>query len=162
MDQMTKAKGRGAPPRARTNPHWRKPFLAALADTSNIAAAARHAGITVSTVYKARRTEPFFARQWQAALCEGYDNLEMELLSRLRSGESIEEGAKAPSRKFDNAAAFRLLTAHRESVARQRALRDEEDEDTILASINAKLDAMRQREKETASLPLKNLAKQAA
>lgn len=149
---MTKANGRGAPQRARTNPHWRKPFLAALADTSNIAAAARHAGINVSTVYKARRTEATFARLWQAALSEGYDNLEMELLSRLRSGESIEEGAKAPSRKFDNAAAFRLLTAHRESVARQRALRDEEDEETILASINAKLDSMRQREKESARL----------
>lgn len=149
---MTKAKGRGALSGARTNPHWRKPFLAALADTSNIAAAARQANINVSTVYKARRTEPAFARLWQAALCEGYDNLEMELLARLRSGESIEEGAKAPSRKFDNAAAFRLLTAHRESVARQRALRDEEDEETILASINAKLDSMRQREKDAARL----------
>ncbi len=149
---MTKAKGRSAPRRARTNSHWRKPFLAALADTSNIAAAAREADINVSTVYKARRTEPAFARLWQAALCEGYDNLEMELLSRLRSGEALEEGAKAPSRKFDNAAAFRLLTAHRESVARQRALRDEEDEATILASINAKLDQMRQREKDAARL----------
>lgn len=141
-----------APDAARTNPHWRKAFLSALAETSNIAAAARRAGVNVSTVYKARRTEPAFARHWQAALCEGYDNLEMELLARLRSGESQGDAARAKGRKFDNAAAFRLLTAHRESVARQRALRDEEDEDAILASINAKLDSMRQRERSAARL----------
>jgi transcriptional antiterminator Rof (Rho-off) len=35
-------------------------------------------------VYDTRRNNAF-ARKWQAALCEGYDNLEMELLYRLRA-----------------------------------------------------------------------------
>ena len=144
---MTKASGRRAPAAARTNPRWRKTFLVALADTSNVAAAAREAGVTVSAVYRARRAEPDFAREWQAALAEGYDNLEMELLSRLRMGETPDATDKRTPVKFDNAMAFRLLSAHRDAVGRQRALRDHEDEATTLASINAKLDMMRAREK---------------
>jgi hypothetical protein len=49
------------------------------------------------------------------------------------------------TRKFDNSIAFRLLTAHRESAAQHRAVRDNEDADAIIASINAKLDLMRER-----------------
>ncbi len=74
------------------------------------------------------------------ALCEGYDHLEMDLLMRLRSGEARDEG-----RKYEYGTAFRLLAAHRESAARERAMRDNEDADAILASIDAKLDVMRER-----------------
>lgn len=123
--------------------NWRTTFLATLADTSNITAAAQTAKISLSWVYKTRREDPEFKRQWFDALCEGYDNLEMDLLLRLRIGESKE--AEAP--KFDNAIAFRLLSQHRESVARFKAQREEESEEEILASINAKLDAMRERER---------------
>jgi hypothetical protein len=123
--------------------NWRTTFLATLADTSNITAAAQTAKISLSWVYKTRREDPEFKRQWFDALCEGYDNLEMDLLLRLRIGESKE--ADAP--KFDNAIAFRLLSQHRESVARFKAQREEESEEEILASINAKLDAMRERER---------------
>jgi len=40
---------------------------------------------------------------------------------------------------------LRLLAAHRETVARERAVKDEEDADAILLSINAKLSKMRER-----------------
>lgn len=159
---MTKASGRRAPAAARTNPRWRKTFLVALADTSNVAAAAREAGVTVSAVYRARRAEPDFAREWQAALAEGYDNLEMELLSRLRMGEAPDAEDKRTPVKFDNAMAFRLLSAHRDAVGRQRALRDHEDEATTLASINAKLDMMRAREKAAARLLAEDKAQERA
>lgn len=132
--------------RSRNTPAWREPFLAALAESSNIAAAARKAKVQGSTVYKLRREDPDFRAAWFDALCEGYDNLEMSLLHRLRIGE-LESSKTKSRRKFDNATAFRLLTAHRDSVSYQKALRADEDEDTILASINAKLDAMRAREK---------------
>ncbi|HUQ14376.1 MAG TPA: hypothetical protein VM055_08890 [Novosphingobium sp.] len=94
-------------------------FLAELAETSNVAAAAAVAELAVSNVYRLRRTDPAFAKRWYAALSEGYDNLEMELLQYLRgqdagAGDPPVDGAK---RKFDVAAALRCLTAHRESVA---------------------------------------------
>ncbi len=120
---------------------WMRDFLSALAETSNVTAAAAKARITQSHVYKTRRSDRDFARRWQAALCEGYDNLELELLHRLRSGDEPAD----KTRKFDNSIAFRLLTAHRESAAQHRAVRDNEDADAIIASINAKLDLMRER-----------------
>ena len=54
--------------------------------------------------------------------------------------------------KFDIGNALRLLALHKETVARERALRDDEDEDAILASLDAKIEAMRAREEEAARL----------
>ncbi|WP_324829095.1 hypothetical protein [Qipengyuania zhejiangensis] len=138
---MAKGKTRRRAPKA-----WRDMFLAELALTSNVTRAADKAGVDASTVYKARRSEPDFYRRWHEALAEGYDNLEMDLLRRLRIGELTGGGPAKSRRKYDNAIAFRLLSAHRESVGRQKALRANEDEDAIIASINAKLEKMRQRQ----------------
>ena len=124
---------------------WEDKFLAALAQTSNVAAAARKANVDPAVVYKARRSDAEFYRNWQEALAEGYDNLEMDLLRRLRIGELTGGGPTKSRRKFDNAIAFRLLAAHREAVGRQKALRANEDEDAIIASINEKLSKMRER-----------------
>ena len=119
-------------------PKWRGDFLMALAETSNVTAAAAAAGVKPGRAYKSKRNEPEFARLWREALCEGYDTLEMELLHRLRFGE-----AKDVDAKFDNANALRLLTQHRETVARQRAIRENADIAEVRASIHAKLLAMR-------------------
>lgn len=118
---------------------WRAPFLAALAETSNVSAAAAGAGIHSSRAYKARRLDPDFARAWRAALLEGYEHLETELLHRLRFGE-----AKEAAVKFDNTAALRLLGLHRETVARERAMRENEDLPAVRASIQAKLAQLRE------------------
>ena len=131
---------------------WSKAFLSELAATSNVSASARKAGITTTTAYDARRNLPEFNRQWQQALCEGYDHLEMELLHRLRSGEvKPATGAKRGARAFDNGTAYRQLAAHRDSAARQRAIRDNQDADAIIISINTKLEGMRQRMLATAA-----------
>lgn len=125
---------------------WSKAFLAELAVTSNVTASAKVAGISTSHAYDTRRNNAEFNREWQRALCEGYDHLEMELLYRLRSGEvKPASGAKRGVRSFDNATAFRLLAAHRDSATRQRAIRSSEDAEAIVLSINAKLERMRQR-----------------
>jgi hypothetical protein len=122
-------------------------FLEELAETSNVAAAAAVADIPVSKVYRLRRDDPDFARRWYAALSEGYDNLEMEVLLHLRGGgnEPVEDAGK---RKFDVATALRCLTAHRDSVAREKGRRTLADEVATIAAINAKIDAMRIRAKE--------------
>ena len=121
--------------------NWRQTFLATLAESSNVTAAATSASISPSWVYKTRREDDAFARAWFSALCEGYDNLEMELLFRLRNGESKDPADK----KYDNATGFRSLIAHRESVARERALRDNRNEQEVLDSIDAMIDEMRER-----------------
>lgn len=148
MTDSTPPRRRRASPAARRSalPKWARSFLAELAATSNVSAAARKAGIVTATAYDARRINAEFNRKWQQALCEGYDHLEMELLHRLRTGEvKPAPGARRGARSFDNATAFRQLAAHRESAARQRAIRDNQDSEAIIASINAKLDRMRER-----------------
>jgi hypothetical protein len=124
-------------------------FLAELAATSNVAAAAAAAELAVGNVYRLRRTDPAFAKRWYAALAEGYDNLEMELLLHLRSGDATEALGDGPKRKFDVATALRCLTAHRESVAREKGRRTLADEVATIAAINQKIDAMRARAKES-------------
>lgn len=119
--------------------HWRGLFLDMLAETSNVTAAAKSAGINPSRAYKTRRAEPAFARQWYAALLEGYEHLELETLHRLRAGVGKDEP------KFDIANALRLLALHRETVARERAQADNEDEQAVLESIDAMIDEMRNR-----------------
>lgn len=121
--------------------NWRAQFLVALAETSHVTASAKQASIGLSCVYKTRRNDATFARQWLAALCEGYDNLEIELLRRFRAGESSDTAGN----KHDNASAIRLLGMHKSDVARARALRDNEDEQAVLDSIDAMIDAMRLR-----------------
>jgi hypothetical protein len=120
-------------------------FLTQLAETSNVSAAAETAAVSVGQVYKLRRDDPEFARRWYAALAEGYDNLEMELLGRLRAGENGEavHGSAPDKRKFDTAAALRCLAAHRESVAREKGRRALAEEVATIAAINAKIDRLR-------------------
>lgn len=125
---------------------WRRAFLAELAATSNVAASARAAGISASRAYELRRQDPQFYREWQEALCEGYDHLEMSLLQRLREGEiRPAAGAKRGTRVFDNATALRLLTLHRDSVTRQRAVHENRNAKAILAEIDARIERVRQR-----------------
>jgi hypothetical protein len=132
-DPATKAK----PKRGK---HWREQFLAALSETSNISAACTAAAVDRRDAYKARNSEPAFAAAWRAALLEGYEALELETLCRLREGE-----LRSDDRKFDIANALRLLKAHAEAVAAERARREDRDEEDILESLDRKIEAMRQR-----------------
>lgn len=117
--------------------HWRTYFLAALAETSHVALSARRVGTSLSRVYKVRREDAKFRARWAAALNEGYEHLELEVLAYLRSPE--------PDSRIDVPAALRLLAAHRDTVARQRALGDDMDEAAVLDSIDSFIDEMRER-----------------
>jgi hypothetical protein len=118
------------------NKHWRTYFLQALAETSNVKRSATKARISQSRAYKARREDPAFAARWRAALLEGYEHLEMEVLGYLRSTRT--------SRKFDVPSAIRLLTLHRDTIAQERARTAPYDRQMVLESIDATIDRMRE------------------
>lgn len=65
-------------------PGWTKAartaFLAELAETANVAASARKAGMPVSSVYALRIKSQEFRLEWAEALAEGYARLEASLL----------------------------------------------------------------------------------
>lgn len=121
--------------------NWRSKFLDHLAESSNVSESARQAGINSSRAYKVRRAEPEFARAWLAALWEGYVHLEMEVLRRLREGD--QQAANAD--KYDFANAIRLLNAHRENAARAQAEERNVSAAEIRASIDRKVESIRQR-----------------
>lgn len=133
--QLTKGENPGL------NRHWRGLFLDYLAESSNVPESARQAGINPSRAYKVRREEPEFARAWLAALWEGYVHLEMEVLRRLREGD--QQAANAD--KYDFANAIRLLNAHRENAARAQAEERNVSAAEIRASIDRKVESIRQR-----------------
>ncbi|WP_081095197.1 hypothetical protein [Erythrobacter donghaensis] len=120
---------------------WRVVFLDHLAESSNVTASAAKAGISVSRVYKVRREETEFARQWLAALAEGYLHLELEVVRRLREGDfkAGEDG------KFDFANAIRLLAAHRDNAARGASQVRDVSAAEVRASIDRKIDDIRRR-----------------
>jgi hypothetical protein len=120
--------------------NWRSDFLAKLAETSNVRNACEFAGISPTTVYDLRRRDVSFAQRWLDALCEGYDNLEMEMLCHLRTGESTSSASK-----FNFAVALRMLLAHRETVSKEKARRVDVDVEEIRASIETKVARMRER-----------------
>lgn len=121
------------------NWNWKSIFLETLAETSNVSEAARKSGAVTPYVYRIRRENPEFRAQWSAALLEGYEHLEMETLHRLRFG------TPPGDTKFDIANALRLLAAHREAAAKEKARQGKRDKAAVLASLNAKLDRMRER-----------------
>jgi hypothetical protein len=132
--------------------NWQTIFLNELAETSNVKAAAEAAGVSQSCVYKTRRDEPDFARRWYEALAAGYDNLEMDLLCRLREGRLEDTDAEGNKRKFDIGTAFKCLAAHRETVARTKGRKTMEDELATMKAINAKIDKIRERQERAAEL----------
>ena len=139
--------------------NWQAIFLNELAETSNVKAACDVASVSQSLVYKTRRENADFARQWYAALAEGYDNLEMELLSRLREGRLEDVDEDGNKRKFDIGTAFRCLIAHRETVAKEKGRATLDDEVATMKSINGKIDEIRRREERAAQLAAKRASK---
>ena len=135
--------------------NWPDIFINELAETSNVKAAADAASVSQSLVYKKRRDDPEFASRWYAALAEGYDNLEMELLGRLREGRLEETDADGTKRKFDIGTAFRCLIAHRDNVAREKGRKTLADEIVTMNAINAKIDTQRDREERAAQIEAK-------
>jgi hypothetical protein len=132
---------------ARISRSWRRLFLVALGQTSDIEAACKAAGVSVELAYSARREETDFAIGWRRALLEGYENLELETLFYLRTGQPPHAEAK-----FDVVNAIRLIRGQAEAAARERAAREEDDEQEVLDSIDRMLDGMRERAAANAAL----------
>ena len=126
---------------------WKRIFLNALAQNSDLDAACAAARTTVARVHSVRREDPEFAIAWRAALLEGYENLELETLFYLRSGN-----APHGQTKFDAVNAIRLVRGQAEIAARERAIRDEDGDQAVLDSIDRKLDRMRERAAANAAL----------
>jgi hypothetical protein len=132
------------------NAKIRRLFLDHLAETANVSASARTAGVTGSAVYGERRRSPAFRSDWALALAEGYARLETDLLAealQTASGRTADATLKARAQKHRLAIA--LLAAHRTSVKggawASAPLPNKPDLPTLKAQLILKLTQMRDR-----------------
>ena len=99
------------------HPARKTTFLETLAETVNVSAACRKAGIRRRTAYNWRNADPRFAREWDDALEDGIDAMEAEL--HRRAFEGVErpvwhKGERVGTvRHYSDALAMFLLKAHR-------------------------------------------------
>jgi hypothetical protein len=118
-------------------------FLAELAVTSNVVAAAAKAELNSCAIYKVRHRDPEFARRWDEALQHGYRHLESELL-RHALGQAGGDAHSAPS-TVEPELAFKLLTLGRRADPQGRRAGPrlkQPSEQEVLASLHRKLAAM--------------------
>lgn len=107
-------------------------FIAELARSGNVAAAARMAKLARGTVYSLRQGDPEFRRRWDEALEEAVDLLEAEARARAVDGVDqphFHQGRITGTvRKYSDALLMFLLKAHRPEKYRERAEREREEE----------------------------------
>jgi hypothetical protein len=91
-------------------------FLAELAATANVQAAARAAGVSTQALYKRRRKRPALAEQWRLALAEGRLRLDLLLIhvpTATLDPEPEVEPREAPAMSVEQA--LHLFKLHRAS-----------------------------------------------
>jgi hypothetical protein len=147
---------KNTPPDARLNAKIRGLFLDHLAQTANVSASARVAGVGGGAFYTERRRSPVFRDAWAQALAEGYARLETDLLAealQMANGRTADATLKARAQKHRLAIA--LLSAHRASVkgvsAASAPVTAKQDLPTLKAQLILKLTQMRQRAEITAA-----------
>ncbi|MFN4357921.1 hypothetical protein [Sphingopyxis alaskensis] len=145
------AGGRARPGRAQMDI-----FLEALAESSNVAASARKAGIGADAMYRERRRNSGFAARWQAALCEGFARLEAELLAEaLIAPTGNVKDATLKSRAQKYRLGLSLLAAHRAAVrgAKLPGVGPAATQGSAKARLTAKLHAMQAQAAAETGLP---------
>ena len=99
---------------------WKQAFLAALATSPDVSAAAAHAGINRTTAYAARKRNPRFAGQWDAALGVAIDHAEGEAYRRAVEGveKPVYQGGELVGhiREHSDTLLIFLLKAHRRAL----------------------------------------------
>lgn len=101
------------------SPRVEERFLAALGSTCNVKAACAEVGLTPASAYNHRRRWPAFARRWDAAVEQGYTQIEMGLIEcagSFLSGEELPDAAPISGMTVTHA--LHLLHMHKHAVHR--------------------------------------------
>lgn len=136
----------------------RAAFFAHLAETCNVAASARHVGMSVPMVYALRKRDAAFAAEWMEALDQGFEELRIQLLHQARFG--IEETSHVTDadgntkqittkHSYPVGMSLRLLLAHQQAVMAFRAQQGivRQGSEDVLHEIMEKLALARKRAK---------------
>jgi hypothetical protein len=104
-------------PNRKFGPVAQRLFLGHLAQTANVSASARVAGVTTSPVYDLRKKSEEFCARCHAALCEGYARLEANLLAEALSPPAANmKDSTLKQKQMKIRLGTGLLAAHRATV----------------------------------------------
>jgi hypothetical protein len=114
-EELSMSKRKNGNPRL--NATVRKLFLDHLAQTANVSAAARHAGVSGDDMYGLRKRSADFAAGWHEALCEGYVRMETEMLAEaLQNASSGTSDSLLKARAQKHRLRLGLMRAHYNTV----------------------------------------------
>ncbi|MEP6785112.1 MAG: hypothetical protein ABI898_05140 [Sphingomonadales bacterium] len=127
------------------NAERERAFLQRLADTCNVAEAARSIGMTLPSIYKRRANNSVFREAWDATLAAGMEALEGQLIEA--SVASLDPDLPLPAHLplVDVASAIHMVDMYRRRQVGQlprRVTRPSLDDPAIRASIVRKLTAI--------------------
>lgn len=129
-------------------------FFAHLAESANVRASARAAGVSVQTVWDWRRRDAGFQDRWAQALAQGYADLEMQMIGKALFGieqdsvVTVDADGRTRRRRTRTDApglATQLIEAHRASViaheaaAVQAAAQPQRMTDEVLTDMRARI-----------------------
>jgi len=134
---------------------WRVVFLAHLAKTGNVSAAAAEAGINRDTAYSARDPEGkdaagraearVFAAHWKSAIATAVDALELEARRRAVDGVREPVGwyqgeSGGHVRRYSDTLLIVLLKAHRPEIYRETIVQKHDGRVEVAHSIDSAID----------------------
>jgi hypothetical protein len=125
-----------------------KAFLVHLAQTCNVSASAKVAGVTARPVYDLRKTSVDFCAKWMAALREGYARLEANLLAEaLSPPASNMKDSTFKQKQMKTRIGMALLAAHKATVrdVEKPAPSRSRDPKEVKQRLDARFAAMRKR-----------------
>lgn len=125
-----------------------KLFLGHLAQTSNVSASAKIAGVTTKPVYDLRKKSLEFCAQWLHALTEGYARLEANLLAEALSPPAANiKDSTLKQKQMKLRVGMALLAAHRATVrgVEQPKPSRSRDPKEVQARLEARFAAMQKR-----------------
>jgi hypothetical protein len=129
-------------------PAAQKAFLEHLAQTANVSASARVAGVTTKPVYDLRKKSNEFCAKWLVSLAEGYVRLEANLLAEALSPPAGNmKDSTLKQKQMKTRIGMSLLAAHRNTVrgSEQPAPTRSRDPKEVRARLEKRFADMRKR-----------------
>lgn len=125
-------------------------FLSVLAETCNVTRACAAAGVSVTHVYRKKKSDAGFRAGWLAAIAIAYQQLELVLLERAFNGIEKRQSARAGEtrvmREYSNTLGMALLKLHRDTASDAEFEAPQDEVEEVRERLIRKLQRLKERD----------------
>jgi len=124
-------------------------FLQVLAETCNVTRACAAAGVSVTHVYRKKKSDAEFRAGWMRSIATAYQQLELVLLERAFNGHErlVKVGGETRvMRDYSNTLGMALLKLHRDSATDAEFELPQDEIEEVRERLIRKLQRMRERD----------------